>query len=212
MSNSSVVIINGKVITGSGDVVVAKGPSKTEERKLPSFSDIRIEAPVEMTYAVSATPSLRITAPENILPLVTTAVEGDALVIGTKNAISLDKPIRIAATGPSPEALGIFGAANVKASGLKSKSLRLRISGAGTISAAGSVDAVDVGVTGSGNVDVEAVHAEDVIAEVSGAGNILAFASHSVRAGISGAGNLTIAGNPTQRSVERSGAGRVVFK
>ncbi len=208
---NGVAIVSGTHIA-IGDVVVGKGPAKTEERKIGGYSGLVLEAPVSMNYAVATTPSMKITAPANILPLVTTQVKGRNLVIGLSKSVSMEGMIRVDATGPSLEAVTMTGSGELKLSGESGKKLAVEVSGSGTIVAAGQVDAASFDISGSGDVNAAGLRTQDLRIDVSGSGTISAHAARSVKVDLSGSGDITIAGNPKQRAVDRSGAGEVKFR
>ena len=211
-TGNSIVVVNGQVISGNGKAVMSEGPVQTEQRNTDSYTGVILDAPVNFTYTVATAASMKITAPENILPLVTTKVVDRHLVIGIKEPTILTTPIEIVATGPNLASFWIAGSGNVQASGLSGTLLRLKISGSGSISAAGQVDAIVAEISGSGGIDASRIQAADVTANVSGSGSIQAYASRSIKADASGSGGITITGSPPQRSVNRSGSGQVTFK
>ena len=165
-----------------------------------------------MRYAVSSTPSLKIIAQANILPLLTTEVSGRRLVIGLKKSIRTDVAIRVEASGPSPESVVLSGTGDVKLTGISGRALRLEIPGAGDMTASGQVSALSVEISGSGTVDAAGLRSQDAVIDLSGSGNVSAHASTSVRVGLSGSGDIMVTGSPRQRSVDRSGAGDVTFR
>lgn len=208
---NGVAIVSGTHIA-IGDVVVGKGPAKTEERKTGSYAGLVIEAPVNMNYTVTATPSMKVTAPANILPLVTTQVKGRNLVIGLSKSVSMEGMIRVDATGPSLESVTMTGSGELRLSGESGKKLAVEVSGSGTIATTGQVDAASFDISGSGEVNAAGLRTQDLRIDVSGSGTISAHATRSVKVDLSGSGDITIAGNPKQRAVDRSGAGEVKFK
>jgi len=208
---NGVAIVSGTHIA-IGDVVVGKGPAKTEERKTAGYFGLVLEAPVKMTYTVGATPSMKISAPANILPLVTTEVKGRNLVIGLSKSVSMEGMIRVEASGPSLELVTMTGSGDLKLSGESGRKLAVDVSGSGIVTAAGQVDAASFDISGSGDVKAASLLTQDLRIDVSGSGTISAHAARSVKVDLSGSGDITIAGNPKQRSVDRSGAGEVKFK
>jgi hypothetical protein len=212
-SGSGVAIVsNSGTSIVVGDVVVGKGPARTEERKTGSYSGLVFEAPVDMVYTVGATPSMKITAPGNIIPLVTTEVKGRNLVIGLKKSVTMDSSIRIEAVGPSIESVELSGSGSLKLSGETGKKLAVSVSGSGSITVSGQVDKAALDISGSGEVDAGKLRTQDLEVEVAGSGTVVAHAARSAKVEVSGAGDVTISGNPKQRSVERSGAGEVTFR
>lgn len=209
----NVIVVNGKVVSGGGSVVAASGPKRAEARELPSYAGIRLEAPAELSYAAgSSPPQLVVSAPENILPLVKTTVEGDQLVIRLEGCVSLDEAIKISAGGPPPSSLRVSGSGLIDATGLSGKSLRVKVSGSGKVFASGQLGTVQVDVSGSGDVDLSELKAAELDVNVSGSGSVHAHASESARVDVSGSGSVRVAGNPVERDVDRSGSGQVFFR
>ena len=209
----NVIIVDGRVVSGGGPVVTASGPSKAQARELPSYAGIKLEAPAEISYAAGSSPArLVVSAPENILPLLKTTVEGDQLVVRLEGCVSLDEPIKISAGGPPLSSLRVSGSGLIDATGLSGKALRVKVSGSGKVFASGYLGTVRVDVSGSGDVDLSGVKAAELDVSVSGSGSVHAHASESARVDVSGSGSVRVAGNPPQREVERSGSGQVFFR
>lgn len=210
-SGESVVIIDGQVVSGGQATVTATGPVKSEDRQLPAYSGITIEAPVSMSYKVGNRSMLKVTAPADILPLLSTTLEDGRLVVRLDDSVVTDEPILIEATGPSLESVNIAGAGDFSASGLTGRMLRIDVSGSGNVTASGRKERVEARVSGSGAVDVFALKASSVAVEVSGSGDVKAYASQAAQVVVVGSGDVRIYGNPAQRSVARSGSGQVSF-
>jgi hypothetical protein len=211
-NGSSVVIVNGKTISGSGDSVVGQGPIKEEARPVAGFDAVKIEAPIDVIYTVSATTSVRLQAQQNILPLISVEVVAGQLVLTSNRSFSTSTPIRALVSGPSPGAVRIEGSGSFVGAGLAGAALQLRIAGSGNIKASGSVDAVSVVVTGSGDVDIVGLKAKSADIRTQGSGDVHAYASQSARAETSGSGDVRIKGSPSKRNVERAGSGDVIFE
>lgn len=214
-NGSSVAVVNGKTVSGSsfssGDSVIGQGPVKEEVRPITGFNAVKIDGPVDVTYTVSTTPSVRLLAQANILPLITVEVVAGQLVLATNKSFSTSAPIRALIAGPSPGAVRVNGSGSLVGSGLAGASLQLRIAGSGNIKASGSVDTVNVLVTGSGDVDIAGMKAQSADIQIRGSGDVNAYATQSVRAQISGSGDVRIKGSPPKRNVERAGSGDVIF-
>lgn len=211
-SGGVAIVSNSGTSIVMGDVVVGKGPVKTEERKPGSYTGLVFEAPVDMVYKVGAPASMKISAQGNILPLVSTDLKGGKLVIGLKKSVTMESSIRIEAVGPSLESVALSGSGSLKLSGETGKRLSLSISGSGEVEVSGQVERAAFDVAGSGDVDAANLRAQEVAVEVAGSGTVSAYAAKSAKVEVSGSGDVTIAGNPKQRSVERSGSGEVSFK
>lgn len=207
----SVVTGGGKNVSGAGDSVTGHGPVKEAVRPVTGFNAIKIEGPVDVTYTVSATPSVRLLAQENILPLITVDVVAGELVLATNRAFSTSAPIRALISGPSPTAIRIDGSGSFTGAGLAGAALQLRVAGSGNINASGSVDTVDVVVTGSGDVDIGGIRARSAAVRIRGSGDVRAYAAQSATVEIAGSGDAHIKGSPPKRNVQRAGSGDVIF-
>ena len=209
---NSVVIVRGKNVSSSGDSVIGQGPIKEEVRPVAGFDAVKIEGPVDVTYTISTTPSVRLLAQENILPLISVEVVAGQLVLATNRSFSTSAPIRAMVSGPSPVAVRINGSGSFVGAGLAGAALQLRIAGSGNIKASGSVDTVNVVVAGAGDVDIAGIKAKSADIQIRGSGDVHAYASQSARVEIAGSGDVRIKGSPLKRNVERAGSGEVTFE
>lgn len=209
-NSPNVVIVNGQVVT-EGKVVKAVGPDATDVRKVGAFDTVELAIPAEATYAAGSIPSITISGPQNILPLVETDVRGGKLSVAIKGAVSMSKPLKVAVVAPDLKGVRISGSGAMRLDNFQGKSLDLNISGSGSIVASGKVNLVNVAISGSGDVDAGALRAKDVFVVVMGSGDVRAYGSEVANVAVSGSGDVRIAGNPMRRSVDRSGAGQVSF-
>lgn len=208
----SVVIVNGQVVSGGHGTVTASGPVKSEERQLPAYSGITIEAPVRMSYTVGGRSMLKVTAPSDVLPLLSTTLEGGRLFVKLNGSVVVHQPILIEATGgPGLASVSLVGAGDFNASGLAGRTLSIDVSGSGNVTASGRSGRVEARISGSGAVDVSALQANAVSVEVSGSGDVKAYASQAAQVALLGSGDVRVYGNPAQRSVDRVGSGQVSF-
>jgi Putative auto-transporter adhesin, head GIN domain len=209
---SPTIVINGHIVSGGQDIVVAKGPIRSEERSVPAFTSLELDAPVEATFSPGPNARVIVTAPSDILALMATEVEDGTLVIALKGSVEVSSPIRVSVNGPGLAAISLAGAGRVKATGLSGPDLSISLSGSGDVAANGSVGRIGIRLSGSGNVDVAAIQAADVSGAITGSGSISAFASRSVEAELTGSGAFIVFGNPPQRATHVTGSGEVLFR
>lgn len=209
-NSPNVVIVNGQVLT-EGKALKAAGPEGTDVRKVDAFDSLELAVPAEATYTAGAVPSITISGPQNILPLVETKVRSGKLTVAINGAVSMSKPLKVTVVAPVLSVVRISGSGSMKLDNFKGNSLDLNISGAGSIAASGKVNLVSVTISGSGDVDASALLAKDFFGVVTGSGDVRAYASDAAHVAVSGSGDVRIAGNPMRRSVERSGSGQVGF-
>jgi hypothetical protein len=82
------------------------------------------------------------------------------------------------------------------------------VSGSGRVTLDGTVDMVELDVSGSGGVFARELTAIDADVSISGSGNIELTATGLVTGNLSGSGKLTLWGDPSV-DVETSGSGDV---
>jgi hypothetical protein len=211
-------------VQGDGHVV-SKSFDKT------GFKDIDASSAMHVMLKQGTDYSVRIDAEKNILDLIEVRKEGDELVVGFKDNVSVGptKDIKVYITAPefrNLEAsgastfsntdvitgneikLGLSGASNANLN-VNVNKLNVEASGASEIEVKGK--AVYFAVDGSGSTSVSAFQliSENAEIELSGAGDAKVFVSKSLKADISGAGDVQYKGNPATVNKEISGAGSV---
>ncbi|WBS05783.1 DUF2807 domain-containing protein [Pseudoduganella sp. SL102] len=92
------------------------------------------------------------------------------------------------------------------------EAVRLALFGSGSISASGSCAELDAELTGSGTIDAQHMASNTVAVEVKGSGTTEVFARESAAVAVAGSGDVTVYGNPDERSVSRNGSGEVTFE
>lgn len=211
MSGGSVTI-NGNTVSSSSKVVAGVGPDKSERRELGAYSGLRLDAPVDVAYTIGGPLLLTVHGPANILPLVTTVVEGGQLTIGIKGAVSLSRPLKVVVSGPSLAEVRSNGTGKLNILGVNGKELRIKLSGSGSVSARGEVDKLVASVSGSASLDASALKAKAIEVSVSGSGQIASYSSLEARAEVSGSGSILIHGQPARRQVDKTGSGQIAFR
>lgn len=89
--------------------------------------------------------------------------------------------------------------------------VQAQVMGSGSITLAGSCLELVAETTGSGELDARHLRAETANVRQFGTGSSTVNARKSVAVSVSGNGNVDVLGNPSQRSVSRSGNGDVNF-
>ena len=188
------------------------GVDKTERRQTDAFSSVRLNGAVEGTFSISPYTSITVSAPADVLPHVVTAVKNGVLTVELRDVESLARPLKVSITGPSLKAVSIDGAATMRVSGISDRLLALDVSGSGSIQASGSVNSVSASISGSGDIDVSALHANALVANVRGSGDLHGYASDSATVNVTGSGVVDVRGKPAVRTVNKSGSGDVRFE
>jgi hypothetical protein len=202
----------GGVMRVSTDSSAASAADKTETRQAGKFSGIDLRAPADVVFSIGASPSITVSGPADVLPLLLTSIHDDVLTIEFKEHVTLTRAVKVVITSPSLQAVNLAGSGSMTASGIHGDSLNLNVSGSGSIVASGRVTTVNVAIHGSGGVDVHAVQANALNASVHGSGGLHGFASNAAIIDLSGSGDVQISGKPSTKVVHRSGSGDVSFE
>lgn len=185
------------------------GPKMSVSSTQGNFTKIRLEGAADIKWSVGPRSSLTIEGPQDAVKNTETKVENGWLVISQKPMTHIDGDVTVAINGTSLEEIELFGTGNVDATGLKGKSFRASLNGAGNVTVSGEVDTVELVVAGAGNLFADNLKAKDVSVRVSGSGNADVYSSGSLDAQVSGVGNISYAGKPGKVNQSVSGIGRI---
>jgi hypothetical protein len=148
-------------------------------------------------------------ADENVIPQVETAVKDGVLLISLDKSITTSTPIRLLISMPKLDKFRSAGVGEVTITGLKEPFLSILESGAGSLTASGSADMVDLTMSGVGNANLKDLQGKAVTALLSGTGSAKVTATESLTATVSGIGKLTYSGNPPKVQKSVTGLGTI---
>jgi hypothetical protein len=187
------VSIDGDRIEGSGTII-------TESRSVSGFDAIEVFGSGDVVVEVTGTESLTITADDNIMPVLTSEVEGRALQLSIEpgNPLSPSQEIRYEVTVEELAAISIFGSADFDIAELDG-SFEIDIAGSGDVTLVGSGDELTVDIKGSGDVDASGFVTERASVDIAGSGNVVVNATDELDVSVSGSGDVEYLGSPTVR-------------
>lgn len=214
-----------------GESVHGSGISKTEERAIGNVTELTISGTDTVELVRGETSTVRISADDNILPLLETRNHNGRLTIGTRSGVWLHPvtPISYVVTVPDLKKLTLSGAAHVKSANLPGQELDIRLTGAGTATLnainctslrltlsgaghgtlSGRAEKAAFQISGAGDINAGDMKVKEADAHVSGAGTITVWATEQLKAKVSGAGKVKYKGQPRVEP-RISGAGSVV--
>jgi hypothetical protein len=204
-------------VTGSGKVV-------QETRSVSGFDQIELAISGDAYIQQGDSESLTIEGEDNILPLITTNVQGSRLVIGSKPGTSFGimrtlvfhitvkdlRGLEISGSGnfnvgqvqSDDMNLQISGSGVIKFDQLAAQSLTSNINGSGTIQvSAGSVDRQSIEIPGSGNFKADQLKSQVASVHLDGSGNASLWATGQLDVQVNGSGNVDYYGSPQVNSV-----------
>ncbi|MBI1939507.1 MAG: DUF2807 domain-containing protein [Ignavibacteriales bacterium] len=207
------LLIFGLVVAGcSFWGVRGNGRVKHTSRSVGDFKRIDVGGAFTVNIKVGASPSVKIQAEENLIPLIKTTVRGDKLIIDTKKNISPRKEIVINVTTNYLESIECSGANDINASGISSDNFNVELSGAGSVDLQGDAKVVHAELSGAGNINAENLKASRVYISVSGAASARVYARDYLDASVSGVGSIDYYGDPQDVSTNVSGVGSITRK
>jgi Putative auto-transporter adhesin, head GIN domain len=192
--------------------VRGNGHIKQESRDISDFETLEAGGAFTIKVKVGPSPSLRISAEENLLSFIRTRVEGDKLVIDTKKSISPRKEILIEITTSKLTSVDASGANNISVTGISGEEFNADLSGAGHVNLDGEVNSFRAELSGAGSIEARYLKAKDVHVSVSGAANANVFAKDYLDASVSGVGSIDYYGDPLKTKTDVSGVGSITRK
>lgn len=160
--------LSSEVVKGSGKVI-------EESRNVNNFHAVNLATLGDMTIQVGNKEELRIQAEDNILPLLTTQVENNRLVIGNEpNAnIQPTQPIKYFLTVKQIDDISASSLGNITAPDLEAEALTIHLTSAGNITL-GALKAhrADLRLTSMGDLQIAGLTATTLNATINGAGDI----------------------------------------
>ena len=181
----------------------------TEKRDVAGFTAVDVGGVFKVEIIAQKDFAVEIEADDNLLPFITTEVEGGVLKIKTEKRITSHNPIRIRISAPNIEKIKSSGASNVTIANLKNSTLSIDSSGASKIYVEGETSKLTIDVSGASKINAENLKAVDANIEASGACHVDVNVSGELKSDASGASRIVYSGTPTNIQKKTSGASRV---
>jgi hypothetical protein len=105
-------------------------------------------------------------------------------------------------------AIAASGSGDARVMRINSPAVRIATSGSGDVTVAGKCTTIDIGVSGSSNIDAGALQCTDAEVKISGSGDVKLYATAKANIRISGSGDVVVAGGARCQS-RTSGSGDV---
>jgi putative autotransporter adhesin-like protein len=192
-NQGSISVVNGIVIDGqlvSDGGVTGNKKTQTETRKLRNYNQLQVEISADIEVFHSSSPRIIITAEENIIPLITSSVENNRLILKSNTNYRTSKGIKIKLYTQLLNHISINGSANVAMQHINQNQLDLRINGVGDIYVSGRVKHLSAIIGGTGDMRLENLKSYSVVAKIIGSGDISIYATNELTAEIMGSGDI----------------------
>jgi Putative auto-transporter adhesin, head GIN domain len=211
---SSVTVSGGAIsvdITRSGGRVVGDGQPASEDRPIGPVEAIHSDGAFALRITIGPAPKLTIEADKNILPIIKTRSENGRLDIYSDRSYSVNRRIMVTVSLPNVSDISASGSNQIQADGFAGGPLSVSLDGSNHAVLAGRVAALTCVLSGANHLAAQGLAAGSANVALNGSGDAAVDASQRIVANISGAGTITISGNPKERSTEVNGAGRINF-
>lgn len=210
LSSVALALASSSCIVSCGDWgadVVGSGVARTESRSVAAFERIHVQGSTDVVAEIGATPSLEVTADDNVLQYLETRVENGTLVVELKSgSYSLKVTPVVKVVAPTLVGLEVDGSSDSTLTKLSGSSFRVEIDGSGDVRCEGAVDALDVDISGSGDVRARELAAKRVTVDIAGSGDVHVQALETLAVSIAGSGDVRYAGEPkVTQSIAGSG-------
>ncbi|SKB57245.1 head GIN domain-containing protein [Maribacter arcticus] len=217
----------GKTIKGNGNNV-------TIERSTGDYEGIAVSGWFDVDLVSGNEGDITLQGDENLLEYIITEVKDGKLVIKTEKGVNLKSSswkseIRITVPVESISSVSMSGSGDIvgktkiksdkfstamSGSGditldIESNSLSASMSGSGDITLSGTTKDFDATISGSGDIEAYNLEADNVSATVSGSADIQVTAKKSIKARVSGSGDISYRGNPEKVDTKTSGSGDI---
>lgn len=180
----------------------------TEQRLVPSFSNITAGGGLNLDIKIGIPQALTIECNKDSLADVNTVVNQDELTISVEdNAKSTHLVLHVVV--PQLDSLEVAGATNTNVDGIVSKSFTLTTGGSSKVIAQGETDDLKMELSGSSDVQAGEFKSKKCSLTITGSGQADIYASQSVNATITGSGAVKIHGKPAKVDQHISGSGSV---
>ncbi len=197
----------------SGDSAVPATPPvgsgvSTNERQVTAFDGVELVGSIDVEVTVGGAQRVQIEASPELVPLVTTEVKGQTLVVSTKPEFrGGNVVVRVAM--PSLVLARLGGSGNVHLESVHAEDLSLEVSGSGNLDARGTARHLKITVTGSGELRAKALTAEAADVTSTGSGSVEVAATASLGAELTGSGSVRYFGNPPKVTKHVTGSGAI---
>ena len=162
----------------------------TETRQMVSFDEIVNEGSFNVYITQDSIYQVIVEAESNLIPHIKTRVNGNTLIIETKESLNNNSPMNIYVKTPVLYSVDLEGSGLISIDSLNTDHLNVEINGSGNINGEVVANSVNTKISGSGNITFEA-YTTSIDTKISGSGNIdLRGESNTGTFTISGSGNI----------------------
>ena len=209
-SSTGKIIIDGQDMSDpNASIAKGSGVKETIHRNISDFSTINSQGNFDIQYTQSEKPNLSITGDNNIIKDVITEVNNNTLRLSINKSFSSQLPINITLSSPKINSVTVNGSSDIKLNAIKAERLELNLNGSVDLHASGTVNQLDVKLTGAGDANIKSLIAQVATVDLRGSGDVNLTVTEKLNANIFGAGDIVYFGHPSEVNKQISGAGDI---
>jgi hypothetical protein len=193
---------------GDDDHPAAAGAPASREIAWPGGDKIEFDVPADVQYTQGPGPAkLVVTGPKDALDRLELS-QGD-LQYRDDDDFG-DTRLTVVMTAPDVRRFSINGDNSLSIAGYDQDDLAVDVSGRGRVIAKGKAQAVNLDISGDGDIDMSGLAAKSARASISGSGRASVAPTDEADVSISGSGEIDLLSHPARLNSDVSGSGRVV--
>ncbi|TPW03264.1 MAG: hypothetical protein FD125_1669 [bacterium] len=210
---------------GDGNFRMRRGEGQPDVTRTLTWAGgdrLQIEVPGDVIYVQGANPGVVVTGPRDLADRI--RIVGDRLTLddddNTEHGYirwtgdgfrvwSAEDQLKVTVTAPAVTSFDVVGSSDLMIRDYDQPAMNLILSGSGDITARGAARAVQVDVSGSGDVDLAALNTVDADVRVSGSGDVRVGPTGKAAVDISGSGDVELTRRATAVSRTLSGSGDI---
>jgi hypothetical protein len=187
------------------------GPQTTEARSVGPFTMVDVNNGIRLTVHIGPAESVKVTAQQNIVPMIATQVEGETLRISSTGSFMSLEPVAVTVVTPSLDGITVGGGSNATITDLAAAELTAKLTGGSVLTASGTAANLNLDLTGGSRAEVEGVEAGTVAVDLTGGSIAVVQASDEVSGRATGGSHLTVEGQGSV-TVEATGGSEVTHE
>lgn len=216
----------GKKIKGNGNMT-------TETRTTGDYEGIKCAGSMDYILVAGTEGKITLEGESNLLEYIVTEIKGGNLIVKEKKGVNLspswNKTIKITIPFEDINNVSLAGSGdlwnkdkinsndfNVSLSGsgdvilnVEASSIEGNLSGSGDLTLKGNTNDLNLRVAGSGDISAFGLQANNTIASIAGSGDIEVVSNKSLKARVTGSGDIDYKGNPEKEDTKVTGSGTI---
>jgi hypothetical protein len=189
--------------------VKGSGNLATEKRDVSGFNSVEAGGAFLVEITVGKEFSVQVQGDDNILPLVSTTVDGETLQLATEKRISTTNRIKVIITAPNIQEIAAHGASRFEVSGIDNETLTIDSGGASKVIVNGKATTLKVDMGGASQLDASALTVENVSVDGGGASYAKVSATEDLNVDVGGVSRVRYTGTPKNINKKTSGGATV---